>query len=420
VPATPSKCHNCGREEAAGGPIQSIVYDRQVVSVLLAHVKILVRPPPPAPQLPTADELVGRAPIHDEQALRWSTAQLTKHLVALQGRGDPVAPAVQAAPAAALESTSHIGANEDGAASAEMYDDAGLVSGKEDSGSDDGESGTNEDETNSVGEEASSGDSVDGDTDDGGSEVALEGAAEPVEQTSSVQSSPRAASMPSDGPREFDGTVSPMSCSPSRPPSATWSGSSSSSSSAPLTRRRRGMVPDACTALPTCRLRCRSVAVVGRDAWQLEEGVVEEVPARARADEDPVVIDRADPLSTLTLCAIKATADVIGPPSDGVATVLVEIGPIPLQMEDLQLTLPNQWFNDEVVKACIELLRVRHLKFASSVRPKPQYIFFNTFFIDTFVKNGRYSYNAVRRWTKKEFVLEARKSFIPVNITDAH
>jgi len=134
---------------------------------------------------------------------------------------------------------------------------------------------------------------------------------------------------------------------------------------------------------PTRRSRRRSAARVGTDAWQLEQGEVEEVPAGARASEDPVAIDRADPLSPLTFRAIKATADVIVPPSDGVATVVLKICPIPLQMEDFQLALPNQWFNDELFNAYVELLRVRQLKFASSERPKPQYIFFISFLYES-------------------------------------
>jgi len=244
VPAAAFKCHHCGREEAARGPFKCIVCDGKMLSVRQAHVKKMVRPsgnarrvdfsilfacairtssmrglvrrrvrakpdeaveltifescawpqfaaaaeeaPPSAPPLPTADRVVQRAPIDDERALRWSTVQLTKHIFVLQGRGDPGAPAVQAAPAAALEPPPHIGANEDGAASADEYEDEGLVSGKEDSGSDDDESDTDEDETDGADEEAGSGDSVGGDTDDGGSELALEGAAVPVEETSSL------------------------------------------------------------------------------------------------------------------------------------------------------------------------------------------------------------------------------------------
>jgi len=76
-----------------------------------------------------------------------------------------------------------------------------------------------------------------------------------------------------------------------------------------------------------------------------------------------------DALSPLTLRAIKATADVIVPPFAGVATVLNKVGPIPVQMEDFHLTLPKQWFSDEVVHLYVELLRGLQLKFASSVRP---------------------------------------------------
>jgi len=144
------------------------------------------------------------------------------------------------------------------------------------------------------------------------------------------------------------------------------------------------------------------------------------VPDGGDASEDPVAVNRADALSPLTLRAIKATADAIIAPSDGVATVLIKIGPIPLQLEDFLLTLPQQWFNDELVNAYVELLRVRQLKFASSVRPKPHFIFFNSFFFDKLTEKGRFNYEAVRRWTRKEVVLKARKIVIPVNVTDAH
>jgi len=478
VPAAAFKCHLCGQEEAAGGPFKCIVCDGQMLSVLQAHVKEMIRPsgnaprvdfsilfacairkssmrglvrrrvrakpdeaveltiaesrawpqfaaasdepPPQAPPLPTADGVVQRAPIDDERALTWSTAQVVKHFFAFQGGGDPGAPAVQAAPAAAVDPPLHIGANEDGATSADEYEDADLMSGEDDSGSDNDDSGNDEDATDSADAEAGSGDSVGAATDGGSSRVAQEDAAAPAEETSTSDGSPSSSWLPGDGASAMDDTVPPVSRFPSAPPPATRSGSSSSSSSPPPTRRRRDTAVAARAARRTRQSRRRPAARVGTDAWHLVEGEVEEVPAGERASEDPVAIDRADPLSPLTLRAIKATADVIVPPSDGVATVLVKIGPIPLQMEDFQLTLPSQWFNDELVNAYVELLRVRQIKFASSVRPKPQYIFFNSFFYDKLVEKGRYDYNAVRRWTRKEVVLKANKIFIPVNVTDAH
>ena len=115
---------------------------------------------------------------------------------------------MNAAPAAALEPPPQIGANEDSAASAGEYEDADLVSGQEDSGSDDDESGTNEDKTDGAEEKAGSGDYVGGDTEEGGSEVALEGAAAPEEETSSLKSSPREPSLPGDGASAIEETVS--------------------------------------------------------------------------------------------------------------------------------------------------------------------------------------------------------------------
>lgn len=70
------------------------------------------------------------------------------------------------------------------------------------------------------------------------------------------------------------------------------------------------------------------------DAWQLEEGKFEEVPARGKASKDPVAINRADPMSPLTLRAINVMAAAVTVPADGAATVLVKVGSIALQMED--------------------------------------------------------------------------------------
>ena len=114
------------------------------------------------------------------------------------------------------------------------------------------------------------------------------------------------------------------------------------------------------------------------------------------------------------------TADAVTAPVDGVATVLVNVGPIPIQMEDISCALLSQLFNGELVNAYVELLRVRQMKIESSIRRKPHYIFFSSLFYDQLVKKGIYDYAAVRRWTTKEVVLMAHKTFIPVNITDAH
>jgi len=82
--------------------------------------------------------------------------------------------------------------------------------------------------------------------------------------------------------------------------------------------------------------------------------------------------------------------------------------------------MPTEWFNDELVNGYVELLRARQLKFASSVRPKPHYIFFSSFFYDCLVKKNRYKYDSVKRWTRNEMVLKARGIFIPVNIRNSH
>ncbi|OSX77827.1 hypothetical protein BU14_0131s0010 [Porphyra umbilicalis] len=156
------------------------------------------------------------------------------------------------------------------------------------------------------------------------------------------------------------------------------------------------------------------------DAWRLEEGEFENVPAGGEPSEAPVAVNRADPLSPLTLRAIKVTADAVAAPADGVATVLVKVGPIPIQMEDIPCALLSQFCDGDFVNAYAELLRVRQMKIKSSIRRKPHYIFSTSFFYDQLVKKGTYDYAALRRWTTKEVVLMAHKTFIPVIITDAH
>jgi len=51
VPAAAFKCHHCGREEAAGGPFKCIVCDGQMLLVLQAHVKEMIRPSGNAPRV---------------------------------------------------------------------------------------------------------------------------------------------------------------------------------------------------------------------------------------------------------------------------------------------------------------------------------------------------------------------------------
>jgi len=225
--------------------------------------------PPVAPPLPTADEVMQRAPIDDEWALRWSAAQVVKHFFAVHGRGDAGAPAVQAVPAAALVPPPQAAANKDTAASADEYDDRDLVSGQDTSGSDDDDSGTSNEETDQADADAGSGDSVGDVTYDGGSGMELEGAAAEVEETGVADISPSATVLPSNGASALNVTVPPARRSPSSSSSASGSDSSASSSSPPPTRRRRGTAGAACARRPIRRSRRRSATSVGSDAWRL-------------------------------------------------------------------------------------------------------------------------------------------------------
>jgi len=402
--------------------------------------------PPPAPPLPTEDGVAQRSPQDNERALKWSTSKVFQHFFEVVERDSPAAPAPGAAPAAALEPAVPDASDDAAGTSADEYDEMYLMSGPEDSdvaGNDSVDSGNETDAADtSCGSDTSRGNATD-------VRGAMQGAELPnvVRTTDSApeRGSPSAASAPCDGsealvdivpPRPASQSVpsstatSPSSSSSRQPilqrlppfsPSPSRSSSSSSLSFSPGRRRRRATNVSASPS-PTRRSARRRRAEIqdASDPWGLEEGEVEHVPAGADASADPVAVNRADPLSPLTQRAIKVKSDAIVAPPDGVPTVIVKIGPVPLQHWDFLRTKPSEWFNDELVNGYVELLRARQLKFASSVRPKPRYIFFSSFFYDYLVKNTRYNYNAVKGWTRNDMVLKARKIFIPVNTLNAH
>jgi len=476
IPAAVFKCHHCGHEEASGGPYRCIVCDGQMLSVLQAHIKEMIRPggnaprvdfsivfacalrsssvrgivrrrmrtkvdeeveltlaesrawplflaaantaPPPAPPLPTADGAVARSPQDDELALRWSTSVLFKHFFAVQRREGAAARGAGAVPAAVPQpppqdangdAPEHVAdgvpplpvadaevllqeiAVEDGAASSDEYEDIDIDETNSGTTSASDGTGSSGIETEASISSARSELVGDGHAGDGGSadELGSPGSERTVEQRA-VVGSPQAASLLGAKDRALGDSPPPARGLHSTSPSTATS--SSPSSSPPPPRRRRGAAAAGParrpsrgagvgpTPPPTRRLRRRRGAVALRtrsDPWGMQVGEVEQVPLGENASEDPVAVNRKDLLSPLTMRAIKATADAITPAPDGAAAMIVKVGSIPLQLEDFHLTMPGQWFNDELLNGYVELLRVRQLRLSSGINPKPHYIFFN-------------------------------------------
>jgi len=404
---------------------------------------------------------VARSPQDDEQALRWSASVLFEHFFAVQRREGAAARGAGAVPAAVPQpppqdangdSPEHVAdgvpplpvadaevllqkvAVEDGAASSDEYEDTDF--GETNSGTASASDGTGSSGIETEASRSTAGSELvgDGHAGDGGSadELGSPGSERTVEQRV-VVGRPQAASLlgAKDGALG-DSPSPPRGLHSTSPSTAT---SSCSSLSPPPRRRRRGAgaagparrpsrgAVVGPTPPPTRPLRRRLGAVALRtrsDPWGMQVGEVEQVPPGDNASEDLVAVNRKDLLSPLTMRAIKATADAIIPAPDGAAAMIVKVGSFPLQLEDFHLTMPGQWFNEELVNGYVELLRVRQLRLSSGMNPKPHYIFFNSFFYESLVKKGKYDDTAVQRSTRKEVVLKDMKILIPVNITLTH
>jgi Ulp1 family protease len=89
----------------------------------------------------------------------------------------------------------------------------------------------------------------------------------------------------------------------------------------------------------------------------------------------------------------------------------------PITSKQMQCLRAGRWLNDEVINHCLELLGERSDRAASS-GTGPNCYFFNTFFYEFLArKDGRYSYENVKRWTrgKNSSWLEKDLVLIPVH-----
>jgi len=120
---------------------------------------------------------------------------------------------MQAAPAAALDPSTQVGAHEDGGGPADEFDDDDLMSGQEDSGSDDSCSGSGsgrgDEETDPADSDAGS-KALHGEATDRGRGMEVEGAsAAAVDETGTADSTPSAAPLPGNGDSALEDTLPP-------------------------------------------------------------------------------------------------------------------------------------------------------------------------------------------------------------------
>jgi Ulp1 family protease len=106
-----------------------------------------------------------------------------------------------------------------------------------------------------------------------------------------------------------------------------------------------------------------------------------------------------------------------GPPNE---TILIDKFSIDMTRYKLSCLRPGTWLNDEVVNFYMSMLQERDLQLVAQNVKRLSSHYFNSFFISKLLEQGKYSYNNVRRWTKKFNILEKEKIFCPVNISNTH
>jgi len=76
----------------------------------------------------------------------------------------------------------------------------------------------------------------------------------------------------------------------------------------------------------------------------------------AALGQGSVVLDCRDPASPLTEEALQRTQSIVDATNDDHLGVVVTIDHVPLNVLNLQRTVPGQWFTDEVINGYMNLL----------------------------------------------------------------
>ena len=127
-----------------------------------------------------------------------------------------------------------------------------------------------------------------------------------------------------------------------------------------------------------------------------------------KASEDPAEI----PIPELTGAQLQLVADALS--TEG-GVVINEIRNIPITVHDLKCLQPQQWLNDEVVNAIIELINSAKINYSSEC-----YHVMNSNFFAKLVEGGSPNHLKVARWTKGINVFALDRLCIPIHLNQNH
>jgi len=156
-----------------------------------------------------------------------------------------------------------------------------------------------------------------------------------------------------------------------------------------------------------------------RCRWSVPLTSVKPPSLEPSEEQNPVVVNPADPSSLLTAAAMKAVNAIFQQKRTGSLLPIVKINAIPIHISSFKNLLPGNWLDDEVVNGYATLLEWRNKKALNKRPAAPRHHFFNSFFYKRLRFMSEYSYNMVRRWTKVDDIFSVRNVFIPVHL-DAH
>jgi len=102
-------------------------------------------------------------------------------------------------------------------------------------------------------------------------------------------------------------------------------------------------------------------------------------------------------------------------------TIVIDKFNIDITISKITCLRPNTWLNDEIVNFYMCMLQERDQKLcaASNGARLPSH-YFNSFFIAKLLENGQYTYNNVKRWSKKFDVFSMDRIFMPINLNNTH
>ena len=105
--------------------------------------------------------------------------------------------------------------------------------------------------------------------------------------------------------------------------------------------------------------------------------------------------------------------------------IVAEISSVTVKRMDFKRLRPGVWVNDEIVNLYIELLKRFDSDLCAKDAARNPTLFFNSWFMEILlIRDGKYNYSQVKRWTQKQGIdknlLDYEQVIIPINISNSH